>query len=127
MMAKKLNHWQAWWSLYLSWFDFALHHQPECTMGKSDALSWQADHGTGAEDNRDVILLKPELFAVRALEGITAEGKEQDILRDICRGTQDGDHETLVAHAAQELGRATGKSLHSSEWRSKEGLLMFQD
>ena len=39
MTAKKLNRRQAQWSLYLSRFDFALHHQPGCTMGKSDALS----------------------------------------------------------------------------------------
>ena len=32
-----------------------------------------------------------------------------------------------MACAAQELGKAMGKSLHSSEWCSKEGLLMFRD
>ena len=39
MSAKKLNRRQAWWSLFLSQFDFRLHHQPGRTMGKSDALS----------------------------------------------------------------------------------------
>ena len=26
--AKKLNRWQAWWSLFLAQFDFVLHHRP---------------------------------------------------------------------------------------------------
>ena len=37
--AKKLNRRQARWSLFLARFDFALHHRPGKTMGKSDALS----------------------------------------------------------------------------------------
>ena len=47
MSAKKLNHRQARWSFYLSRFYFAMHHHPERSMGKSDALSCRADHGTG--------------------------------------------------------------------------------
>jgi RNase H-like domain found in reverse transcriptase/Reverse transcriptase (RNA-dependent DNA polymerase) len=49
MTAKKLNRRQARWSLYLSRFDFAMHHRPGRSMGKSDALSRRADHGTGGE------------------------------------------------------------------------------
>ena len=33
------------------WFDFAMHHQPGRSMGKSDALSQRADHGDGSNDN----------------------------------------------------------------------------
>jgi hypothetical protein len=39
MMAKQLNCRQARWSLYLSRFDFVLHHKPGKSMGKPDALS----------------------------------------------------------------------------------------
>jgi hypothetical protein len=39
-------------------------------MGKSDALSQRADHGTGSDDNTNIVLLTPGLFAVRALEGL---------------------------------------------------------
>jgi len=39
MMAKKLNHRQAHWSLYLAHFDFKLIHRPGCSIGKPDALS----------------------------------------------------------------------------------------
>ena len=39
MTAKKLNHRQAHWSLYLFRFDFIMHHQPGKSMGKCDVLS----------------------------------------------------------------------------------------
>ena len=64
MTAKKLNPRQARWSLLLARFDFLLHHCPGKTMGKSDALSQRVDHGTGTEDNQNLTLLTPNLFAV---------------------------------------------------------------
>jgi len=57
MMAKKLNCRQAHWSLHLARFNFLLHHCPEHAMGKLDALSRRADHGNGASDNENVVLL----------------------------------------------------------------------
>jgi hypothetical protein len=39
MTAKKLNHRQAQWSLYLSRLNFIMHHHPGTRMGKCDALS----------------------------------------------------------------------------------------
>ena len=57
MTAKQLNRRQARWLLYLSHFDFTLHHKPGRSMGKPDALSCRSDHGTGADDNSDVVLL----------------------------------------------------------------------
>ncbi len=65
MSAKKLNRRQARWSLYLARFDFQMHHHPGRTMGKSNALSWRADHGSGGDDNMNITLLHPELFAIR--------------------------------------------------------------
>jgi len=80
MTAKKLNRRQARWSLYLARFDFKLTHRPGRSMGKPDALSRRPDHGKGTSDNEDVVLLRPELLAIRALEGIQSEGPEKDIL-----------------------------------------------
>jgi len=57
MMAKKLNHHQACWSLHLARFDFLLHHRPGRTMGKLDILLRRADHGNRASDNENVVLL----------------------------------------------------------------------
>jgi len=83
MTAKKLNWQQAWWSLYLSQFDFVMHHHPGRTMGKCDALLRRADHGTGIDDNRNLTLLRPEFFAIHALQGVTFEGAERDITCEI--------------------------------------------
>jgi len=57
MTTKKLNRRQARWSLYLAHFDFKLVHRPGRSMGKPDALSRRPDHGKGASDNKDVVLL----------------------------------------------------------------------
>jgi len=83
MTAKKLNHRQARWSLYLACFDFKLTYRPGRSIGKPDVLSQRLDHGKRTSDNEDVILLRPELFTIRALEGIQSEGPEKDILREI--------------------------------------------
>ena len=60
-------------------------------MGKPDALSRRADHGNGASDNEDIVLLRPEFLAVRALEGVELTGVEQKILSNICRGNWNED------------------------------------
>jgi hypothetical protein len=52
MTAKKLNRRQAQWSLYLSRFDFVMHHHPGTSMGKCDALSRRADHVDGSKLDR---------------------------------------------------------------------------
>jgi len=57
MMAKKLNCHQAHWSLYLARFDFKLTHCPGRCIEKPDALSQRPDHGKGASNNEDVVLL----------------------------------------------------------------------
>jgi len=103
MMAKKLNRRQARWSLHLARFDFLLHHRPGCTMGKPDALSRRADHGNGASDNENVVLLRPEFLAMCALEGVELTGVEQKILSDIRKGNRDRDQEEPIAKTAQEL------------------------
>src|SRR6266436_9634944 len=42
--AQKLNHQQACWSLFLSCFNFSLHHQPGQLMGRPNMLSQRSDH-----------------------------------------------------------------------------------
>ena len=127
IMAKKLNRRQARWSLYLACFDFRLIHCPGRSMGKPDALSQRPDHGKGASNNRDVVLLQPELFAIRALEGVQLEGLERDILREIRQGNQKGNQEEPVTKAVRELWQALGKMVHSTEWSEDGRVLWFRD
>jgi len=123
MMAKKLNRCQARWSLHLARFDFLLHHRPRRTMGKPDALSRRADHGNGASDNENIVLLRPEFLAVRALEGVELTGIEQKILSDIRKGNRNRDQEEPIARAARELRNSANGTVHSSEWSNIDGLL----
>jgi hypothetical protein len=76
-----------------------MHHRPGKSMGKSDALSRRADHGDGLEDNRDLTLLTPNFFAVRALEGLELVGQERDLLRLIRRETKGEELEDTVKQA----------------------------
>jgi RNase H-like domain found in reverse transcriptase/Reverse transcriptase (RNA-dependent DNA polymerase)/Integrase zinc binding domain/Chromo (CHRromatin Organisation MOdifier) domain/Retroviral aspartyl protease len=127
MTAKKLNRRQARWSLYLSRFDFVMHHRPGSSMGKCDALSRRVDHNPEGDDNRDIVLLRPEFFAARALEGITVEGAERGILREIRKGLKDGKGEDAVIVAMKGLDEAKGTTLRSSEWSKDDGLWRFRD
>jgi len=95
-------------------------------MGKPDALSQRPNHGKGTSNNEDVVLLRPEVLAIRALEGVQLEGLEKDILRDIHQGNQKGDQEELVAKAARELQQASSKTVRSAEWSEEEGVLQFR-
>ena len=126
MIAKKLNRCQARWSLYLVRFDFKLVHRPGRCMGKPDALLRRPDHGNGASDNEDMVLLQLEFLAVRALEGVQLEGLEQDILREVHQGNQNRDQEEPVAKAARELQQASSKMVRSVEWSEDEGVLRFR-
>ena len=75
----------------LAWFDFVMHHKPGKSIGKPDALSHWADHGSGSGDNENMILLTPDHFAIHALQGLEVIGEEQDILKDIWKGVQNAE------------------------------------
>jgi hypothetical protein len=100
--------------LYLSRFDFTLHHKPGRSISKPDALSRRADHGSRQGDNDNLTLLTPELFRIHVLAGVRLEGDECNILREVRRSLKDDVQEESVAKAARELrkdkGRGTVKS-----------------
>jgi len=54
-------------------------------MGKPDTLLRRADHGNGALDNKNIVLLQPEFLAVHT-EGVELTGIKQKILSDIHKG-----------------------------------------
>ena len=124
--SKKLNQQQARWSLQLSQFNFTLHHRPRSSMGKSNVLSQHSDHGSGSGDNSNITLLHPSLFAIRALEGVTAIGVEAELLQDIWREFRHGEKEESVVKAVEELWKGHSKSVRASEWSERDGLLHFQ-
>jgi hypothetical protein len=96
-------------------------------MGKPDALSQRSDHGDGKQDNENVVLLKPELFPIRALEGLTVEGEEKDIVREIQKRNREGEVEMQVTAAVKELKRGNQRSMRGEEWKAQDGLILFRD
>jgi hypothetical protein len=103
-----------------------MHHRPGKSMGKSDALSRRADHGDGSEDNRDLTLLTPNFFAVRALEGLELVGQDRDLLRLIRRETKGEELEDMVKQAVKALKSTSACSIRSSEWSEVDGGLYFR-
>jgi len=73
-----------------------------------------------------VVLLRLELIAVRALEGLHLEGPEQDMLREIHQENQKGDQEKSVTKAARELQQASSKTVYSVEWLEDNRVLQFR-
>src|SRR5258706_15356880 len=110
--AHKLNCHQAQWSLYLSRFDFILTHKPGRQMGRPDALSRQADHPKGVDDNTDCTLLTPEVFKLRVMEAIFMERIRQ---------SDQYDDPVVKALKALDVGE-----LHSDEWMCTEGVILYR-
>jgi hypothetical protein len=95
-------------------------------MGKPDALSRWADHGSGQGDNDNLTLLAPELCQIHALAGVKLGGDERNILREVRRSLKDHVQEESVAKAARELRKDKGRgTVKSAEWSESDGLLMF--
>jgi hypothetical protein len=95
-------------------------------MGKPDALSRWADHGSGQGDNNNLMLLTPELFRIHALASVRLEGNERNILREVWHSLKDDMQEELVAKTARELWKDKGRgTVKSTEWSESDGLLMF--
>ncbi|KAF7783141.1 hypothetical protein Agabi119p4_2517 [Agaricus bisporus var. burnettii] len=122
--AQQLNRRQARWALYLSRFNFELKFRPGKTMGKADALSRRPDFEQGTkDDNKDQTLLKPEYFAIRAMEEghMLINAEEGEILDEIRKSEAKEDD---VVKAVEEMKRAKVKSLRGDEWRLEEGLVL---
>ena len=84
------------------------------------------NHGDGSNDNSDLTLLTPGFFTVRALEGLELFGEERELLRDIHKGTGEGDHKEAVTKVAKELKATWSCSVRAAEWTIVDGVLYFQ-
>jgi hypothetical protein len=96
-------------------------------MGKPDALSRRADHGSGQGDNDNLTLLAPELFRIHVLAGARFQGDEQNILWEVWHSLKGGVQEESIAKVVRELREDKGRGMvKSGEWSESEGLLMFR-
>jgi hypothetical protein len=95
-------------------------------MGKPDALSREANHGSDQRDNDNLTLLAPELFWIHALAGARFQGDKQNILQEVQHSLKCGVQEESIAKVARELQKDKGRgTVKSAEWSESEGLLMF--
>ena len=124
--AQKLSRRQARWALYLTRFNYSLHHKPGKTMQAEDPLSRRPDHEEGVNlDNNNQILLKPEFFAIHAIEAIHDSPVNDDqILREVKEALLDDtvtkDYKKLLDSGPREFK----KSLQ--EWNYENGLLFYR-
>src|ERR1700749_3853067 len=109
---QKLNRRQARWVTELSQYDFTLHHRPGAMNRKADLLSRRADHNQGKDDNKDVILLKPELF--RAME-LALEAVDQKLIDEI----------KASKHIDKSVQLALEKSLPG--WKQDGDLILYYE
>jgi hypothetical protein len=73
------------------------------------------DHRDGKQDNKNIVLLKQELFMIRALEGLMVRGEEKDIVWEIQRRNREGEVEMQVIAAVKELKRGNQRSMRGEE------------
>jgi len=84
-------------------------NKPGSAMGKADALSRRPDPKEGVEnDNETITLLKPEFFALRALQQghLLIEGSEEGILGKVRKAKE---MDEAVVKAVEELKRSPNK------------------
>ena len=122
--AQKLTRRQARWSLFLTRFNFILRHKPGKTMLRADPLSRRPDHEEGvSSDNYGQTLLKPEHFAIKALQPAHFSSVDDtQLLKKIKAALEDdkmtNDYKALLNSGPREFG----KSLQ--EWNFENGLLL---
>jgi hypothetical protein len=124
--AQKLTRRQARWALYLTRFHYSLYHKPGKTMQAEDPLSRRPDHEEGVNfDNEDQILLKPEFFAVHAIEAVHESPiNDEQILREVKQALLSDDVTKDYKSLLQSGPREFGKSLQ--DWNYENGLLLYR-
>ena len=123
--AQRLTHQQARWSLYLTRFKFTLHHKLGKTMPTADPLSRRPDHEEGVKlDNRDQILLKPEFFAIQAIESSHETPINDD---QLLREVKEALLQDSVTAKYKDLLKAGPREFKKSlqDWNFENGLLLY--
>lgn len=95
-------------------------------MGKPNALSWRLDHSNSLSDNKNIILLCPELLAICAFEGLEPTRAKYATLAKVHKGNYSRDQEEPITKVVLELQKSSNKAVHSLEWSNVDGLLYFR-
>jgi len=124
--AQKLTRKQARWVLFMTCFNFVLYHKPGKTMQAEDLLFRQADHEMGIDlDNTNQVLLKPEFFAINALEATHELPINDEIILKKVKAALLSDEVTKdYKSLLKSSPRKFKKSLQ--DWNYKNGLFLYR-
>ena len=95
-------------------------------MVKADSLSRRPDHKKGMEDdNKDIVLLKPEFFRIQALQRghLLIHGDEKGLLKKICESKVQDEQ---VVKAVEAMKKAGVKMLNGREWEIEQDLILWR-
>ncbi|KAJ8473513.1 hypothetical protein ONZ51_g7817 [Trametes cubensis] len=104
-------------ALFLSEFNIVIKHQPRKSLTQADTLSQRSGHDGGENDNKDVVLLGPELFA----KAVNVELQER--IRDSkLRDNSVVEYITLKGKATKrpEFGKP-------EDWSDDDGILLYKN
>jgi hypothetical protein len=122
--AHKLTHQQVCWSLFLSRFDFVLHHHPRKTMIHANPLSRRPDHEEGVtEDNTGQMLLKPKFFALHAISCQHQSNVDDTKLLDMIKTALE-DNKMTKNYKVLLASRPCKFNKSLEEWNFEKGLLL---
>src|SRR5258708_37776062 len=81
----QLNRHQAFWSLFLSRFNFTILHKPGI-LNKANCLTRRSDHEEGVNlDNSNSMLLNPKIFCINATGRCTSQPKASQLKQQIIK------------------------------------------
>jgi hypothetical protein len=124
--SRTLTRRQARWSIFLARFDFQIQHRPGRLGGKPDQLSRRVDHEPKEPDNVGRILLKPEVFRIKAMKrGHENIVNDHPILKRI-RTSPNLDEE--VRRALETIQGRGPKRLKKGleDWNTEDGLILYK-
>jgi len=108
-------------------FDFVLYHKPGKTMQVEDPLFRRADHEMRIDlDNTNQVLLKPEFFAINALEATHESPINDEIILKKVKAALLSDKVTKDYKSLLKSGsREFEKSLQ--DWNYENRLLLYRE
>jgi hypothetical protein len=127
MKAQNLTRRQARWALFLSRFDFTLHHKPGKLSTKPDALSRRADHfKSDADDNLARTVLKPEQIRIMATKrGHASVINDRPLLKEI-RELQETNKELQEAITRVKKLRPASLKKGLEDWNTEGNLILYK-
>jgi len=126
MKLQNLTQRQARWALFLSRFDFTLHHKPGKLSTKPDMLSRRADHfKSDADDNQARIIFKQPIKIMASKRGHAMVINERPLVQQI---KQIQSMEDDIQKAVSQIKSLGPKSLKKGleHWNTEKGLLLFK-